>query len=286
MKAVRACVVGSTNVDLVLGVPALPAPGETVLSDRDARREPGGKGGNQAVALARLGAQVRFVSAVGNDPEGWWSRAQLAEAGVDVTDVATVEAPTGVAVVMVDTAGENCIVVSPGANAHVAPPEQLDADVLLLSLEVPLATAAAAAATARRLAVPVVLNAAPAQPLPATLLADVDVLVVNESEWADLGNPAVPAVVVTRGARGCVVVAGHRTWELAAVPVEDVVDTTGAGDCFAAALAWGVAQGFGLDDAARFASRAAALSVTAPGARAGLPTHDEVLQRTTPPSSW
>ena len=285
MRPVRACVVGSTNVDLVLPVRALPVPGETVLG-ADARREPGGKGGNQAVALARLGAHVRFVSAVGADPEGAWSRARLSEAGVDVTGVATVAAPTGLAVVVVDETGENSIVVSPGANAHVVAPEQLDADVVLLSLEVPLATVAAAAATARRQGVPVVLNAAPAQPLPAALLGDVDVLVVNESEWAALGEPVVPAAVVTRGAAGCLVVEHGRAWELSAVRVEAVVDTTGAGDCFAAALAWGLGRGEGLGDAARFASRAAALSVTAAGARGGLPTHDEVLTRTTPPSTW
>ena len=285
MRLVRACVVGSTNVDLVLPVRALPVPGETVLGG-DARREPGGKGGNQAVALARLGAQVRFVSAVGDDPDGWWSRAQLADAGVEVTDVATVGAPTGLAVVVVDATGENHIVVSPGANAQVVAPTHLDADVLLLSLEVPLATVAAAASTARRLAVPVVLNAAPAQPLPAELLADVDVLVVNETEWAALDEPAIPAAVVTRGARGCLVVEGGGAWELPAVPVERVVDTTGAGDCFAAALSWALGWGQSLGDAARFASRAAALSVTAAGARGGLPTQAEVWERTTPPSSW
>jgi ribokinase len=272
---VRACVVGSTNVDLVLQVPALPAAGETVLS-ADARREAGGKGGNQAVALARLGAQVRFVSAVGDDPEGWWSRQQLADAGVDVTDVATADAPTGLAVVMVDAAGENSIVVSPGANALVTSPEHLDADVLLLSLEVPLATVEAAAATARRLAVPVVLNAAPAQPLPATLLGDIDVLVVNETEWAALGRPTAGRVVVTLGAQGCRVIENGRERQVPAVPVE-VVDTTGAGDCFAAALAYGVAEGRVLVDAVHLATRAAALSVKAGGARGGLPTIAEVV---------
>lgn len=283
MRQVRATVVGSTNVDLVMQVVSLPAPGETVLGA--SRREAGGKGGNQAVALARLGARVRFVSAVGDDPEGWWSRAQLEASGVDVSDVATVDAPTGVAVVVVDAHGENSVVVSPGANAHVLAPAHLDADVLLLSLEVPLATVCAVAALGRRLAVPVVLNAAPARDLPPSLLADVDVLVVNEPEWEALGRPRDRVVVVTRGAHGCLVVEPGTSWELAGVPV-DVVDTTGAGDCFAGALAWGIGRGFVLGDAVRFASRAAALSVTAPGARGGLPTHQEVWQRTTPPSSW
>jgi ribokinase len=282
---VRACVVGSTNVDLVHDVPVLPRPGETVLSP-SWRREGGGKGANQAVGLSRLGAQVRFVSAVGDDEPGRWSLDLLRGAGLDVADVRVTPAPTGQALVLVDPHGENCIVVSPGANLFVTAPEHLDADVLLLSLEVPLGVVEHAAVVARRSDVPVVLNAAPAQPLPATLLDAVDVLVVNETEWTALGEPALPAVVVTRGARGCVVLEGGRAAELPAVPVADVVDTTGAGDCFAAALAWGLGSGLELGDAARFAARAAALSVTAPGARGGLPTHDEVLRRTTPPPTW
>jgi ribokinase len=267
----RAVVVGSTNVDLVLPVPSLPRPGETVLG-AEVRRMAGGKGGNQAVALARLGASVRFVSAVGDDPDGAWSLAQLVAEGVDVSGVATVAAPTGLAVVAVDAAGENSIVVAPGANAHVVAPAALDADVLLLSLEVPLETVAAAAAAATA---PVVLNAAPAQVLPASLLGDVDVLVVNEAEWEALDRVRHGAVVVTLGARGCLVLEGSSEVHVAAVPVE-VVDTTGAGDCFAAALAYGVAQGWALPEAARFGCRAAALSVRAAGARAGLPRLGDV----------
>lgn len=278
---VHAVVVGSTNVDLVLTVPALPAPGETVLGT-SSRREPGGKGGNQAVALARLGAAVAFVSAVGEDPEGKWSRARLVEEGIDVSAVATVAAPTGLAVVMVDPLGENSIVVAPGANAAVVAPEHLAADVLLLSLEVPLPAVVAAASLARRLGVPVVLNAAPAQPLPAALLADVDVLVVNETEWEALGRPTAGTVVVTRGGAGCVVLHEGARHAVPAVPV-DAVDTTGAGDCFAAALAWGVGSGLPVLDAVGFASRAAALSVTVPGARGGLPRYDDVLAATDPP---
>jgi ribokinase len=268
---IRAVVVGSTNVDLVLPVPALPRPGETVLGT-GVRRLAGGKGGNQAVALARLGAQVRFVSAVGTDDDGTWSLAQLVAEGVDVRGVARVDAPTGLAVVAVEPGGENSIIVAPGANAHVTVPADLDADVVLLSLEVPLGTVVSAASAARG---PVVLNAAPAQQLPDGLLDDVDVLVVNEPEWEALGRRAPGAVVVTLGARGCLVVEGTHQVALAAVPVE-VVDTTGAGDCFAAALAYGVAHGWALPDAAAFAGRAAALSVRVEGARAGLPRLAEV----------
>lgn len=274
---VRACVVGSTNVDLVLTVPVLPAPGETVLS-ADARREPGGKGANQAVALARLGAAVRLVSAVGDDADGTWSLERLRDEGVDVHDVARVRDPTGLAVVMVDPFGENSIVVSPGANDRVVALSSLAADVVLLSLEVPLATVSATAALAHDLAVPVVLNAAPAQALPASLLDAVDVLVVNETEWETLGRPSSRRVVVTLGAAGCRVLETVRERHLPAVPVDvaDVVDTTGAGDCFAAALAYGIARGQELLDAAAFAGRAAALSVTAYGARGGLPSLDQV----------
>lgn len=283
MSRVRAIVVGGTNVDHVLQVPSIPVPGETLLST-SWRREGGGKGANQAVALARLGAAVRLCSAVGDDEPGRWSLDLLRAEGVDCTRVAVVGAATGQALVMVDPYGENSIVVMPGANLLAAAPAHVDADVLLLSLEVPLATACAAAATARRHGVPVVLNAAPAQPLPPSLLADAAVLVVNEPEWETLGRPRERAVVVTRGARGCLVLEGGRSWELPAVPV-DVVDTTGAGDCFAAALAWGLGGGAALRDAARFAGRAAALSVTAPGARGALPTEGEVRGRTVPPSS-
>jgi ribokinase len=271
----RACVVGSTNVDLVLRVPALPAPGETVLG-RDVRREAGGKGGNQAVALARLGARTRLVSAVGSDAEGLWSLEQLRTDDVDTTDVLVTDSATGLAVVVVDDHRENSIVVSPGANARVAPPSDLeDDDVLLLSLEVPLATVTASAVLGRQSGVPVVLNAAPAQPLQADLLDAVDVLVVNESEWDVLGRRRERSVVVTLGARGCLVVAEGAETALPAVPV-DAVDTTGAGDCFAAALAFAVAEGQPLLEAAAFATRAAAASVTAAGARAGLPTMEQL----------
>ncbi|MFN2539315.1 MAG: ribokinase [Mycobacteriales bacterium] len=257
---IRALVVGSTNIDLVLSVTALPAAGETVLAT-SAVRLAGGKGANQAVALARLGAEVMLGSCVGDDGDGRWSLAELAAEGV--TGVAVhPTAPTGLAVVMVDAVGENSIVVSPGANAFVAPVDA-DVDVVLLSLEVPLPTVAE---TARLATAPVVLNAAPWQPLASALLADVDVLVVNEVEAAHLGEVS-SHLVVTLGASGAVVDGTH-------VPAESVqaVDTTGAGDCFAAALAFQVGLRTDLVDAAAFACRAAGLSVGYLGARAGMPT--------------
>ena len=266
----RAVVVGSTNVDLVLSVAALPRPGETVLSSAS-RREAGGKGANQAVALARLGAAVRLVSAVGDDEDGRWSCEQLLAEGVDTSLVRVVPVPTGTAVVVVERDAENLIVVAPGANAHVISPEVLSADVVLLSLEVPLP---AVLDTARLATCPVVLNAAPARVLPPELLAEVDVLIVNEHELNMVGT-AHDLVVVTRGSQGCRAIhAGiSRDWD--ASPAE-VVDTTGAGDCFSAALAFGVGSGWPLERSIALALRAAARAVSRPGARGGLPRMAEL----------
>lgn len=261
----RAVVVGSTNVDIVLSVATLPQPGETVLASAG-RREPGGKGGNQAVALARLGADVTFVSAVGDDEAGRWSLDQLA--GIDLTQMRVVDAPTGTAVVVVDSGAENLIIVDPGANLQVTAPAGLAADVMLLSLEVPMATVIAAARDAE---CPVVLNAAPAVTLPAELLAHVDVLVLNEHELAIVGLPEGPdTFVVTRGSEGCRVIDAEGTRDWPAAPCE-VVDTTGAGDCFSAALAFGVGSGWPIERTVDLALQAAARSVEKPGARGGLP---------------
>lgn len=279
----RACVVGSTNVDLVLEVPALPLPGETALAVAS-RRSAGGKGANQAAALARLGCEVRFVSAVGDDEPGHWSLAQLAVEGIDLSAVPALSGiPTGLAVVVVDSSGENSIVVAPGANSHVLAPSSYDGlDVLLLSLEVPLTTVTDAALGARAAGVPVVLNAAPARPLPSALLRSLDVLVLNEHELAFLGVSAEGlraqgpgSVVVTQGAAGCLVVDASGTRALAATRSQ-VVDTTGAGDCFAAALACGLGSGWSLDRSAHLAVVAAGLSIGGRGARGGLPSWEQL----------
>ena len=279
----RACVVGSTNVDLVLAVPVLPRPGETLLS-HGSRRGAGGKGANQAVALARLGADVRFVSAVGDDEPGTWSLGELAAEGVDLSGVMVLPGiATGLAVVVVDGAGENLIVVAAGANSHVTPPPSYAGlDVVLLSLEIPLETVITAAEGARAAGVPVVLNAAPALALPGPLLRALDVIVLNEHELDFLGLGAAAlradgpdAVVVTRGAAGCLVVDADGTRTVAAIP-SDVVDTTGAGDCFAAALACGVGRRWSLDRSVRLAVTAAGMSVRAPGARGGLPRWEQL----------
>ena len=283
-------VVGSANVDLVVSVPRHPAPGETVLGG-DLRRSPGGKGANQAVAAGRAGARTALLGALGPDDGADLLLGSLHAAGVDTGLVARTAAPTGTAFISVSTDGENTIVVAPGANAGVA----LDADalarvatadVLLAQLEVPLEPVLAAA-RARRAGARFVLNAAPSRPLPDELTDAVDVLVVNEHEALDLaGGPdvgsavtallaRVPAVVVTLGARGCLV--AERGTAAVEVPAPRVapVDTTGAGDTFCGVLAAALADGRSLVAAARHASAAAALAVTRPGAQDAVPTAAE-----------
>ena len=291
----KAAVVGSLNMDLLLGVPDLPARGQTVLS-RSLDRSPGGKGANQAVALRRLGAEVEMVGAVGADGDGAELRRALESAGVSTRFVSERrEQPTGLAIVCVSPDGDNLIVVAPGANASLGPGDvarhaaALDgADLLLLQLEIPLETVVAAARLGADRGALVVLNAAPAPAVdvPADLLAAVGGLVVNEGEAAALGGGdprhAVTrlralgprAVVVTLGGAGCVVGDEHGVTTLPAHRVP-VVDTTGAGDSFAAAFGLGLAEGRSAAAAAAVASAAAALTVTRPGAQS-TPTAGEV----------
>lgn len=275
----RVTVVGSINVDVVIRTSRLPAPGETVLGT-SVERSPGGKGANQAVALARLGVLVALVGAVGDDADGALSLRTLD--GVDITSVRTVPAPTGQAMITVDGSGENTVVVVTGANDLVVAPVTCEA--LVAQLEVPLPTVARAVAGATGL---VVLNAAPAAALPADLLAQVDVLVVNERELLavadrptvaqaldDLVGLVRQAVVVTLGAAGCVVATASARVE---VPTRQVaaVDAVGAGDAFVAALTWQLLDGRALTDAAGVACAAGALTVTRHGARSS-PTRAEL----------
>jgi ribokinase len=278
-------VVGSVNLDVVVGVPRLPRPGETVIGG-DRRELPGGKGANQAVAAARLGSAVGFVGRVGADAAGRRLRDDLEAEGVDVAHLrADDDAPSGVALIGVEEGGENAIIVSPGANGRVgeedveAAGELLaSAGVVLLQHEIPrAAVAAAAAAAAARL----VVNPAPAR----ELAGRPDVLVPNRGELAQLAGPGppaeaaarlgLPAVVVTLGADGALVVEGSGA-EAVSAPAVRVVDTTGAGDAFCGALADALDRGAELVEAARFAAAAAALSVTRDGARGGLPARAEV----------
>jgi ribokinase len=280
-------VVGSINLDVVVEVARHPAPGETVVGG-DRRELPGGKGANQAVAAARLGATVGFVGRVGADDAGRHLRDGLAAESVDVAHLLVdPEAPTGMALIAVDRAGENTIVVSPGANARVGAADvEAARDVLagaavtLVQHEVPEDAVAAAIAGAGGT---VVLNPAPARPI----VAAVDLLVPNRGELEALaGRPGDPvelarglggvrAVVVTLGAEGAVVVEGDRA-ELIPAPRVEAVDTTGAGDAFCGALAQALDSGGDLVEAARWAARAAAASVTRLGAQGGMPHREDV----------
>ncbi|NYG07453.1 ribokinase [Phycicoccus badiiscoriae] len=284
-------VLGSLNVDLVAAVERHPGPGETVLADGPLHRLAGGKGGNQAVAAAAAGAEVRFLGAVGSDDAGQAYLHRLRSLGIDVSGVRVVDgSPTGQAWITVDEHGENSIVVIPGANAYVTADDpardpaddpaddfadhlagQLaelgQGDVLLLQLEVPLRTVAAAARAAHGRGARVVLNAAPYAALPRDVVALADPLVVNEHEALQLADSdAAPAsLLVTFGAAGC-------SWDgerSPGIPVDaaDVLDTTGAGDAFCGALAAALAAGATRHDAVRAASEAGAAAVRHRGAQ-------------------
>jgi ribokinase len=284
-------VVGSVNVDLIVQVPRLPATGETVIGGRF-RRSPGGKGANQAVAAARLGARTWFVGLVGDDDLGQEARRDLEAAEVDATYLGKGSGHTGVAGIIVGEDGQNVIAVASGANAEVpadhvrASLEAIDArDAVVLSvLELPDQAVTAAAETARARGWRFILNPAPARALPPELVAACDVLVPNEAEAANLGFPTVGAlleagagaVVVTRGRAGADVHLPDRPVEHRPAVEVEVVDTTGAGDAFTAALSWALAGGRDLEESVRLAATAGALACRQVGARSALPTREEV----------
>jgi ribokinase len=312
---IKVAVVGSANLDLVVTAPTLPRPGETVLGD-SFTQVPGGKGANQAIAAVRAGAAVTFIGAIGSDAFGVNLRARLSASTVDTSLLRVVYGASGVALIVVDGTGENAIVVAPGANAALTELTEPDlaaiaaADVLLLQLEVPVDTVTAAAQAARAAGTRVVLNAAPARPLPAALPPAVDVLVVNQVEAVALAaivpvgvdaadDPAgadpwvlveallddVPRAVLTRGSAGAWY--GSRDAEPVHVPapVVDAVDSTAAGDAFTAALAVGWGEGRPLVDAVRWASAAGAAAARRLGASSALPVRAEIneLYRSTYP---
>jgi ribokinase len=288
-------VVGSLNADVTLRVARLPGPGETVLTEQPSLLSFGGKGGNQAAAAAAFGGRVAMIGRVGDDDLGSAVRADLADRGVDVSQVLSCAGVrTGSASIAVDDGGENNIIVDPGANAclrpeDVSPASFRDAAIALVQLEIPVDTVAAVVAAAT---CPVVLNPAPALPLPSAVLDGVSVLVLNVPELAALTEvPAVadPAVleplarklqrdvVVTLGANGALVVPAAARYAVhIAPPQADIRDTTGAGDCFCGTLAVLLAEGADLAEASRMAVAAGTLSATAPGARGRLPGRELV----------
>ena len=285
-------VVGSVNMDLLFtGLAAIPKPGQTVTSETF-RIVPGGKGANQAAAAARLGADVKFVASVGTDQLGDEAWAALESAGVSLEHVTRVDEPTGVAAVVVDRAGENSIIINPGANAMVRGADAAaiaeryagSPAVVLACLEVPIETVTAWARIAKANDWTFILNPAPvpAEALPAELLALVTIITPNDTELDQLGSIAdlhvagIPTVLVTRGGDGAdldrVGEAPHHQNVFPTTPV----DTTGAGDSFNGALAAALAEGQPLTEALRFAAATGSLSTRAVGARDGLPSRAEV----------
>ena len=308
MPPPRITVLGSLNMDISVTVPRLAGPGETVLGSA-ARLQPGGKGANQAVAAARLGASVRMAGCCGDDDFGRTLRSALEAAGVDVTAVRILAGvPSGLALITVDATGENSITVAPGANGLAGPPEAAASaasacDALILSAEIPVPVLAAALDRARAAGVMTVLNLAPAPPDAAGLLAaGADWLVVNAPEaGAILGRPvadpagaqAAAADLAGAGAGHAVITLGRDGAVLAgpvladpggalAVPgfSVDSVDSVGAGDAFVAALGVAVASGVAAPEAVRLACAVAATAVTRPGAQEGLPAGADVLAAT------
>jgi ribokinase len=284
--AARVCVVGSVNMDLTFDVGALPRPGETVLAS-SLRHAPGGKGGNQAVAAVRAGAQVQFVGAVGDDPAAEQLRAHLRANGVGLDGTVTLPGPSGTAIIVVDSTGENTIVVAPGANGHLkltnaaARAAVTDCDVLLTQLEIPVTTATAAAREAQSGGAIVMLNASPAgqqHSVLAELAAVVDVVIANEAE-ADEWEWRPTHLVVTRGARGARYVGADGEFDVAA-PMVQAVDTAGAGDVFAGVLAANWPPSTGSPDARlralQRACAAGALATLVPGAGDCAPTANAI----------
>ena len=296
----RVVVVGSINIDLVARVDRFPRAGETVLG-RNLQRFPGGKGANQAVAAARLGAPTRMIGAVGDDAFGAEMLAFLVLMGVNQHGVVTRTAtPTGTALITV-CAGENSIIVVPGANACVTPDSvaELDlhaGDMLLCQLEVPIPIVNAAIARANTCGARAILNAAPALTQADAACKACDILVVNEVELGVFAKAQIDAdasieviadaakrlrgkddqvIIVTLGARGAVALSRQGWFHEPARHVA-VVDTTGAGDCFCGALAASLARGVTLQAAVRFANAAASICVQRMGAGPAMPTLSEV----------
>jgi ribokinase len=269
-------VCGSVNMDIFGYVPRLPAPGETLRGTRLAYA-PGGKGANQAVAAARAGAAVRLTSACGRDDFGDEVVAALAGDGVDLTDMRRVDEPTGVAIILVDDDGENQIAVIPGANDAVeAPAADADVAVWLTQAEVPLAAVEGTLAAARTTGATAIVNASPAGRIPPAVVARYDIAIVNETELAALGDEHPPHVVLTLGSRGVRILPGDVG--LPAIPAR-VVDTTGAGDALAGAVAAALAEGRRLEEAVRWGIAAASLSVERHGCQPAMPGRAEIEAR-------
>jgi len=276
-------VVGSANVDLVTRVDRIPSPGETVTAE-SFNLYPGGKGLNQAVAARRAGANTELIAAIGTDDNANVIATTVAAEGMDPSLLRREGDTTGTAFVTTDATGENNIVIVPGANGllhHLTDGEReliRNADVLVCQLEVPDSVVEEAVVTAWESGTKVVLNPTPVRPVPAAILAAVDVLIVNEheAEQLDVDSLPVPCVLTTLGSKGSTIrVRGEATVRIPARKTI-AIDTTGAGDTFVGAFAAEVARGVGYEGAAQRASTAASLSVEEPGAVPSIPTRRAV----------
>lgn len=303
MISSKIIVVGSSNMDMVIQTDHIPVPGETVLSG-SFFMNPGGKGANQAVAVARLGGEVGFVSKLGNDIFGKQFSKLFNDEGIDTSFIVSADdLPSGVALITVDRSGENSIVVASGANAHLrfadiepALPLIAQAGIILLQLEIPMDTVNEVVAYAAQKGVKVILNPAPANQLSQELLARIDILTPNKTEAGMLAGMKVVSmetackaakaickqgvknVVVTMGALGAIICQEGKCTVVEAEKVE-TVDTTAAGDVFNGALAVALAEGKDLVHAVSFASQAAAISVTRLGAQSSIPYRNELILR-------
>ncbi|WP_059173710.1 ribokinase [Bacillus sp. FJAT-27445] len=288
MAKKKITVIGSINMDLVTKVSRIPKVGETVTGEAF-YTIPGGKGANQAVAAARLGADVSMIGCVGDDGFGRELISKLQLESIDTSRVAVASGTsTGIASITL-SGGDNSIIVTPGANYHVTPQfvaeheaAIAESDIILLQLEIPMETVRVAAALAKKHRVKVILNPAPFKEIPLDLLKDADFLTPNEHEQQHLlnslgdgmGKEFIKKCIVTQGSKG-VTINKNGLEDIPGYRVE-AVDTTGAGDTFNGALAFALSEGLKLKEACQFANAAAALSVTKLGAQGGMPTRTEV----------
>lgn len=300
IKSKKIVVIGSSNTDMVVRCQRMPRPGETVLGG-EFMMNPGGKGANQVVAVARLGGDAAFIGKVGDDLFGRQTREQLSGEGIDVAHLGTAaHCASGVALINVDAEGENSISVASGANAQLSPAdidaaEELiaDAAIVLMQLEVPVATVTHAAKIAKKHGVMVVLNPAPAPatPLPDELLENVDIMIPNRTELElisgmpctasvtaaveRMGALGVPTLVITLGSAGAMICRGGESTMVPSFKVM-AVDTTAAGDTFCGGLCVALSEGKNIDEAVLFGNLAASLTVTRAGAQQAIPTRAEV----------
>jgi ribokinase len=289
-------VFGSINVDLTFRLPHLPSVGETVLTSAFTEAV-GGKGANQAIAAARDGASTCFIGCVGSDSYGETARKALADLGIDVSGLRTVPGPTGLATVWIDGEGRNQIAVASGANAALKSDALMHAmpagAFVVLQMETPAREIEAAIGLAKQRTAKIILNLAPALPLPKSILKQVDVLVLNEHEAAVLGASLRLAhdeprdqvvalagelgntVVITLGAEGAIAAKGAEVWHVVALPVA-AIDTTGAGDCFVGVLAAALMRGASIPAAMHRAAVAGSLACAIVGAMPSFPTRESI----------